>query len=103
MMTLKIQNRPIGGSAFGGQPARDVPRFSERGSGENKTPVDALMRLCLHEDKEEEEKKSTPNSKTKSLLERMLLFALLELSTRKASAETFKKSSQAWTSVSCAF
>ena len=43
MMTLKIQNRPIGGSAFGGQPARDVPRFSERGSGENKTPVDAFV------------------------------------------------------------
>ena len=63
----------------------------------------ALMRLCLHEEKKEEEKKSTPNSKTKSLLERMLLFALLELSTRKASTETFKQSSQAWTSVSCAF
>ena len=58
----------------------------------------ALMRLCLHEDKKEEEKKSTPNSKTK-LLSRMLLFALLELSTQKASTETFKKSSQAWTSI----
>ena len=57
----------------------------------------ALMRLCLHEDKEE--KKSTPNSKKTKLRSRMLLFALLELSTQKASTETFKKSSQAWTSI----
>ena len=57
----------------------------------------ALMRLCLHEDKEE--KKSTPNSKKTKLRSRMLLFALLELLTQKASTETFKKSSQAWTSI----
>ena len=63
----------------------------------------ALIALCLREEDDEKKrrkkKKSTKIMNSMPLLAQLSLFVLLELSTQKASTETFKKSSQAWTSI----
>ena len=61
-----------------------------------------LIGLCLREQQQQQQQKKNKKKNKKStpkLSTQLSLFILLEILTQKSSTETFKKSSQAWTSI----